>query len=110
MGKLGYGTIPEPKVLLENHAPGGPETAIDPWGVLSGVVLGGGESPLQGEGPDGSTQPAKETRAGQVGLEQHGPTSLRTTALGRRAYAQASTTEEPDAGKLHVRVRAGGAG
>ena len=24
--------------------------------------------------------------------------------------AQASTTEEPDAGKLHVRVRAGGAG
>jgi hypothetical protein len=26
------------------------------------------------------------------------------------AYAKASTTEEPDAGKLHVRVCAGGAG
>ena len=77
MGKLGYGTIPEPKVLLETHAPGGPETAIDPWGVLSGIVLGGGESPLQGEGPDGSMQPAKETRAGRVGLESHEPTSLR---------------------------------
>lgn len=25
-------------------------------------------------------------------------------------YAKASTTEEPDAGKLHVRVCAGGAG
>ena len=33
-------------------------------GVLSGVVLGGGKSPLQGEGPDGSTWPAKETHAG----------------------------------------------
>jgi hypothetical protein len=80
MGKLGNGTRLEPKALSENHAPGGRATAISPWGVLSGIVLGGGESPLQGEGPDGSTQPAKETRAGQVGLEQHEPTSLRGIA------------------------------
>jgi hypothetical protein len=110
MGKPGHGTTLEPDTLAENHAPGRPEMAKYPWGVLSGIVLGGGESPPQGEGPDGSTQPAKETRAGQVGLESHEPTSLRATALGRMAYAQASTTEEPDAGKLHVRVRAGGAG
>ena len=44
------------------------------------IVLGGGESPPQGEGPDGSTQPAKETRAGPVGLDKHGPTSLRGIA------------------------------
>ena len=33
-------------------------------GVLSRIVLGGGESPLQGEGRDGSTQPAQATSAG----------------------------------------------
>jgi hypothetical protein len=38
-------------------------------GVLSGIVLRGWESQPQGEGPDGSTQLAKETRAGHVGLE-----------------------------------------
>jgi len=41
------------------------KAAICLWGVLSGILLGGGESPLHGEGPDGSTQPAKETRTGQ---------------------------------------------
>ena len=110
MGKPGHGTTLEPDALAENPVSGGRETATNPWGVLSGIVLGGGESPLHGEGPDGSTPLAKETHAGQVGLEQHEPTSLWATALGRMAYAQASTTEEPDAGKLHVRVRAGGAG
>ena len=70
MRKLGNRAKLEPALLWENHAPGGQATAIRPWGVLSGIVLGGGESPLQGEGPDGSTQPAKETRAGHVGLEQ----------------------------------------
>lgn len=77
MGKPGTIATLESTVLSENHAPGGPETATRPWGVLSGIVLGGGESPLHGEGPDGSTQPAKETHAGQVGLEPHEPTSLR---------------------------------
>jgi hypothetical protein len=110
MGKPGHRTKLEPKPLSENHATGGRVAAKCPWGVLSGIVLGGGESLLHGEGPDGSTQPAKETRAGHVGLEQHEPTSLRATALGQRAYAHASTTEEPDAGKRHVRVCAGGAG
>ena len=107
-GKLGNHAKLESNALWENHDPGGLKAAICPWGVLSGRVLGGGESPLPGEGPDGSTQPTKETRAGHVGLEQHEPTSLRATALGRMVYAHASTTEEPDAGKLHVRVRAGG--
>jgi hypothetical protein len=110
MGKPGHGTTLEPDALAENHAPGGRETAIRPWGVLSGIVLGARESRVHGEGPDGSTQPAKETRAGHAGPEPHEPTSLRAIAIGHRAYAQASTTEEPDAGKLHVRVRAGGAG
>lgn len=63
MGKPGHGTTLQPDALAENHAPGGRETATNPWGVLSGIVLGGGESPLQGEGPDGSTQPTKETHA-----------------------------------------------
>jgi hypothetical protein len=75
-GKPGNGTNLEPTALAENHAPGGPETAIYPRGVLSGIVLGGGESPSQGEGSDGSTQPEKETRAGQVGPEPRGQTSL----------------------------------
>jgi hypothetical protein len=64
MGKPGNGTELEPTLLWENHEPGGRVTATSFWGVLSGVVLGGGESPPHGEGPDGSTQPAKETRAG----------------------------------------------
>ena len=110
MRKLGNRPTLEPNSWLENHDPGGRETATRPWGVLSGVVLGGGESPLPGEGPDGSTPPTKETRAGHVGLESHEPTSLWAIANRPLAYAKASTTEEPDAGKLHVRVRAGGAG
>ena len=77
MGKPGHGTTLEPDALAENHAPGGRETATNHRGVLSGIVLGGGESPLHGEGPDGSTKLAKETRAGQAGLGSHEPTSLR---------------------------------
>ena len=109
-GKLGNHAKLESNALLENHDPGGLKAAICPWGVLSGIVLGGGESPLPGEGPDGSTQPAKGTRAGHVGLDQHEPTSLRGVAIRPLACAKASTTEEPEAGKLHVRVCAGGAG
>jgi len=49
-----------------------------------------------------------------VGLEQHEPTSLRGLAIGdsletEMNRAEASMTEEPDAGKLHVRVCTGGA-
>jgi hypothetical protein len=58
------------------------KAAICFWGVLSGIVLRGRESLPQGEGPDGSTQPAKETRAGHVGLDQHEQTSLRGIAIG----------------------------
>lgn len=84
-GKPGHGTTLEPETLAENHAPGGPKTATRPWGVLSGIVLGARESRVHGEGPDGSTQPAKETRAGHVGLEPHEPTSLR--GISKRARA-----------------------
>ena len=38
--------------------------AISVWGVLSRIVLGGGESPSHGEGLDGSTSPAQDTDAG----------------------------------------------
>ena len=85
MGKPGNGTRLEPKALSENHEPGGRATARRPWGVLSGIVLGGGESPPHGEGPDGSTQPAKETRAGHAGLDKHEPTSLQ--GIAERAKA-----------------------
>src|SRR5437764_15137116 len=84
MGKPGNGTKLEPTLLWENHEPGGRVTATSSWGVLSGVVLGGGESLPHGEGPDGSTQPAKETRAGHVGLNQHNPTPLRGIAIGQK--------------------------
>ncbi|WP_205700023.1 group II intron reverse transcriptase/maturase [Cohnella luojiensis] len=40
------------------------------------IVLGRRESRLQGEGMDRNTQLAKETRAGHVGSELHGQTSL----------------------------------
>ena len=60
-GKPANGSILEPKLFEISHAKGGRfdlETgrdAICPWGVLSGIVLSGGESPPHGEGPDGST-------------------------------------------------------
>jgi hypothetical protein len=50
--------------------------AVDVWGVVASVVLSGGESPPQGEGLDGSTQPAQDTQPGHVGPAQHAPTSL----------------------------------
>jgi len=65
--------------------------AVCEWGVLSGIVLRGGESPLQGEGPDGSTRPAKETHAGHVGSDQHEPTSLR----GLATWGFAGASDEP---------------
>lgn len=60
--------------------PGRPATAVCCRGVLSGIVVGGRESRPQGEGPDGSTQRAKETHTGQAGSEQHEPTSLQAIA------------------------------
>ena len=60
--------------------PGRRETAGCRQGVLSGIVVCDGESPVHGEGPDGSTQPVKETRAGQAGSGKHEPTSLRAIA------------------------------
>ena len=60
--------------------PGRPVAAVCRRGVLSGIVVGGRESRPQGEGPDGSTQRAKETHAGHAGSEQHEPTSLQAIA------------------------------
>jgi hypothetical protein len=59
---------------------------------------------------DGSTQPGKETHPGHVGPESYEPTSLRAIANRVLPCAEASATEEPDAGKLHVRDCTGGAG
>lgn len=44
------------------------------------MVLGAWESLALGEGTNGGAQSAKDTRAGQIGLEQHDPTSPRATA------------------------------
>lgn len=51
-----------------------------PPGCLIGHSSRRRESPLHGEGPDGSTQPAQETRAGHAGSGKHVPTSLRGIA------------------------------
>ena len=66
--------------LVNKEGAGRPATAACQRGVLSGIVVGDGESPLHGEGPDGSTQPAKETRAGHAGSGKHVQTSLRGIA------------------------------
>jgi len=125
--KLGNRAKLEPTQLWENHGTGGSgdslvsSSSISSWGVLSGIVLRGWESQPHGEGPDRSTQPAKETYAGHVGSDNHKQTSLRgiaKKAIADKQYcclpeltcAKASTTEEPDEGKLHVRDCAGGAG
>jgi hypothetical protein len=84
--------------------------AVCGWGVVSRVVLCGGESPPHGEGLDGSTQPGKATHPGHVGPESYEPTSLRAIAIRVLPCTDASATEEPDAGKLHVRVCTGGVG
>jgi hypothetical protein len=93
MGRLGNGAKLEPNTLLENHEPGGRETAICPWDVLSGIVLGGGESPPHGEGPDGSTPPVKETRAGHGGLDKHEPTRLAGNSKSSKRKQRPSFSE-----------------
>ena len=80
------------------------------WGVVSSVVLGGGESPPHGAGLDGSMPPGKDTHPGHGGPESSAPTSLRARAIRVLPCTDARATEEPDAGKLHVRVCTGGVG
>jgi hypothetical protein len=82
-------------------------------GVLSGIVVGGRESRRQGEGPVGSPQLAKETRACmQDGTTQANLTAGNSNWAVQRATvtvrANASTTCEPDAGTPQVRVCGGG--
>ncbi len=83
---LGHERVKSPDTVwarmesLRREQPGRPETAVCQRGVLSGIVVGGRESRPRGEGPDGSTQRAKETHAGHAGSEQHEPTSLRAIA------------------------------
>jgi hypothetical protein len=52
---------------LNRERTGRRATAACRRGVLSGIVVGGRESRPHGEGPDGSTQLAEETRAGHAG-------------------------------------------
>lgn len=90
-GKPENGTRLKPTLVRESPESGGGEglltgsSPIGPRGVLSGIVLRGGESPLPGVGPDGSTQPSKETYAGRVGPGQHKPTSLEGIAKRARS-------------------------
>jgi hypothetical protein len=84
--------------------------AVGAGGVVASRVRSGGESPLHGEGLDGSTPPGKATHPGHVGPEQYEPTSLRAIAHRVVPCAEASATEEPEAGKRHVRDCTGGAG
>ena len=62
-------------------------------GVVSSIVIGGGESPVHGEGLDGSTQPAKETQGGHgrigntcanltAGNSEHGKSRSATSLSG----------------------------
>jgi len=114
-GKPGHGPVLEPALAVDCLG-GRAHFALCRRGVLWGIVVGGRESRPQGEAPHGSTQPSKATCAGhcRVGLPRANLTEensnralLRVTV---KARARVSTTEEPDAGKLHVRVCAGGAG
>jgi hypothetical protein len=66
----------------DRELPGRPAAAVCFRGVLSGIVVGGREIRPHGEGPDGSTQPTQETRAGHAGSGNHEPTSLRAIATG----------------------------
>ena len=65
---------------MSKECAGRSEPAACRGGVLSGIVVGGGESPSHGEGPDGSTQLAKATPAGHAGPDRQEPTSLRAIA------------------------------
>jgi hypothetical protein len=115
-GKPGHGTMLEPAHRCRPGGQAGGEVlatgtpAVCVWGVVSSVVLRGGESPPHGEGLDGSTPPGKDTHPGHVGPDQYEPTSLRALANRVLPCTDASATEEPDAGKLHVRVCTGGVG
>jgi hypothetical protein len=78
---------------------------------MSGCEAGSGwRHPGLGQRLDGSTPPGKDTHPGHVGPESDEPTSLRALANRVLPCTEASATEEPDAGKLHVRVCTGGVG
>ena len=67
-----------------------------------------------GKDSTGARSPQRKLMPDTVGLEQREPTSLRGIAIRWCCVmdppcAKASVTEEPDAGKLHVRDCAGGA-
>jgi hypothetical protein len=62
--------------------PGRSATAVCQGGVLSGIVVGGWESQPHGEGPDGSTPPTQETRAGHAGSEHTSQPHCRAITTG----------------------------
>ncbi len=68
-----------------------------------------------GKDSTGARSPQRKLAPNIVGSEERKPTSLRGIANSAwsetaTSCAEASATEEPDAGKLHVRVCAGGVG
>jgi hypothetical protein len=114
-GKPRHGSMLEPG---PRHGPGGQAGGAElvtgmptvcGWGVVSSIVLSGRESLPHGEGLDGSTSPGKDTHPGHVGPDSGEPTSLRALAIRGcletgTFCTEASATEEPDTGKLYVRV------
>ena len=89
--------------------------AVGVGGVVSSSVRSGRASRPHGAGLDGSPPPGQAPHPGHVGPELDAPTSLR--ALASRGSletvtvcTEASAPEEPDAGKLHVRVCTGDVG
>ena len=85
---LGHDRVMSPETAWARVAssskeqPGRRFAAVYQRGVLSGIVVGGWESQPQGEGPDGSTPPAKETRAGHAGSEHTSQPHCRAIQLG----------------------------
>ena len=110
--------MPEPKQteIPTRGQVGTVKGAICRWGVLSSIVLRGGKATYRGKDLTEVRSPQRKLVPDTVGPKSHEPTSLRGIALrvlisySDLPVAKASTTEEPDAGKLHVRVCAGGAG
>jgi hypothetical protein len=94
------GTVP----LMRNVRQGGGgvlsqgKTGARPWGVVSRRVLSGGESPRQGEGRDGSPEPAQDTSAGPCRIgppEAHRPAGHRPHSENRQAAPLSGSVRVP---------------
>jgi len=119
-GKPGYSVIPKPNLVEEPVADSGRSLrgGQKPLGCLIKHSTQRWGKPTHYKGKDLTEvrSPQRQLVPDTVGLDEHESTSLRGIALRAligltgQPVAKASTAEEPDAGKLHVRVWAGGAG